>query len=392
MKRTKVTIDYKKELEVAAKNMILVHEPDIIIKMILRRIVQKVGVRHAAILLQHKDKDAYLIRISRRYPQVKISTAFARVEKNNPLISFFAKHKNRQLFNDGALLHEEVKKILKKDIKPNLKKLLTQVLQQMDELEAVVCIPSYFREDLLGMFLLGKKANGKRFSKGELGFFMALSSEVAMAMRNAQLFKALQLELDKERRLFMNTTVALAAAIEAKDRYTHGHTARVTSLSLAIARRLVKKHHNAIGNKFLEDLHIASLLHDIGKIGIPEYILNKEGPLDDKEKREMKAHPQLGVNILQFINELADCVAGVKYHHERYDGNGYPEGLKGKQIPLIAAIISVADAFDAMITERPYREVLTRDEAVQEIMQLSGKQFNPEVTAAFMELYREGKV
>lgn len=392
MKRAKATIDYKKELEVAAKNMILVHEPDILIKMILRRIVQKVGVSHAAILLQHKDKDAYLIRISRKNLQVKISTAFARVEKDNPLISFFARHKDRKLFKKGALVHEEAKKTLKKNIKPHLKKLLTQVLQQMDELEAVVCIPSYFREDLLGMFLLGKKVNGKRFSKGELSFFMALSSEVAMAMRNAQLFKALQLELNKERRLFMNMTVALAAAIEAKDHYTHGHTARVTSLSLTIARRLVKKHRNAIGKKFLEDLHIASLLHDIGKIGIPEYILNKEGPLDDKEKREMKAHPQLGVNILQFINELADCMAGVKYHHERYDGNGYPEGLKGKQIPLIAAIISVADAFDAMITERPYRKVLTRDEAVREIMHLSGKQFNPQVTAAFMELYREGKV
>lgn len=393
MKRPKLAkINYKKELEGAAKSMILVHEPDILIKMILHRIVQKVRVTHAAILLQHKDKDAYLINVFRKGPQLKLSTAFGRLDKNNPLIRFFAQHQDRQLFNDGALVYGEAKKALKKNIKPGLKKLLGQVLKQMAALEAVVCIPSYFRDDLLGMLLLGKKNNGKKFSEGELSFFMALSSEVAMAMRNAQLFKALELELDKERRLFMNTTVALAAAIEAKDRYTHGHTARVTSLSLEIAKKLIKKHGKTLGQKFLEDLHVASLLHDIGKIGIPEYILNKEGPLDDKEKKQMEAHPLLGVNILQFINELADCMAGVKYHHERYDGNGYPEGLKGNQIPLIASIISVADAFDAMTTVRPYRKVLNKDEAVQEIMRLSGKQFDPEVTAAFIELHREGKI
>jgi HD-GYP domain-containing protein (c-di-GMP phosphodiesterase class II) len=372
--------------------MILVHEPDVLIKMILRRIVQKVRVTHAAILLQHKDKDAYLIRVSGTGSQAKMSTAFARVDKNNPLINFFGQHQDRQLFNDGALVYAQAKKYLKKNIRSALKKSLAQALEQMADLEAVVCIPSYFREDLLGMLLLGKKSNGKKFSEGELSFFMALSSEVAMAMRNAQLFKALELELDKEHRLFMNTIVALAAAIEAKDRYTHGHTARVTGLSLEIAKKLIKKHGKVLGQKFLEDLHVASLLHDIGKIGIPEHILNKEGPLDEDEKKQMDAHPLLGVNILQFINELTDCMAGVKYHHERYDGSGYPEGLKGSQIPLIASIISVAHAFDAMTTVRPYRKVLTKDEAAHEIMCLSGKQFDPEVAVAFAELYKEGKI
>ncbi len=387
MKQSKAkSIDYKKELENASKSMILLHEPDILIKMILRRIVQKVRVRQAAILLQHKDKDAYLISVRRKHPQLRLSMAFARVEKNNPLIRFFSQH------NDGVLVYEEAKKSLKSNIKPALKKLLTQVLEEMDSLRAIVCIPSYFREDLLGMLLLGIKESGKKFSQEELNFFLALSSQVAMAMRNAQLFKALELELNKEHNLFMSTTVALAAAIEAKDRYTHGHTARVTGLSLEIAKKLIKKRAKVLGRKFLQDLHVASLLHDIGKIGIPEHILNKDGPLDDKEKKQMEAHPVLGVNILQFINELTDSLAGVKYHHERYDGNGYPEGLKGNQIPLIASIISVADAFDAMTTVRSYRQVLSKEEAVKEISRSSGKQFDPEVTAAFIELYREGKI
>jgi len=385
-------IDYKKELESAAKSMILVHEPDILIKMVLRRIVQKVQVNHATILLQHRDKDAYLIRVSHKHPGVKMFTGFARIDKDNPLIRFFTQHQDKQIFDDGALVYEELKKTLEKNIKPELKQLIAQVIEQMEVLEAIVCIPSYFRADLLGMLLLGKKNNGKKFNKQELNFFLALSSEVAMAMRNAQLFKALELELDKEHRLFMNTTIALAAAIEAKDRYTHGHTARVTDLSLEIAKKLIKKRYKALGPKFLQDLHIASLLHDIGKIGIPENILNKEGPLDDKEKKRMEEHPLVGVNILQFINELADCLAGVKYHHERYDGNGYPEGLKGDQIPLIAAIIAVADTFDAMTTERPYRRVLNKDDAVQEIMSLSGKQFDPQVTAVFFQLYQEGRI
>mgnify|MGYP001582306534 CR=1 FL=1 len=394
MKRKNKTnnIDYKKELESAAKSMILVHEPDTLIKMIVRNIVRKVKVAHAAILLQYKDSDNYIITVSRGRSGLKIPAGFARVDKDNPLIRFFSRRKYKVILDDGVLTCEEIKKLLKKNIKAGVKTLLKQLLYQMDIFEAVACIPSYFRDDLLGILLLGKKNDGRKFNREELDFLVALASDVSMAIRNAQLFKELEQELDKKRRLFIHTTIALAAAIEAKDRYTHGHTARVTNLSLEIARKLSQRNKKSLDKKFLDDLHVASLLHDIGKIGIPENILNKNGPLNDEEKKCMQQHPMVGVNILQHIKELENCILGVKYHHERYDGTGYPEGLKGKEIPLIASIISVADAFDAMTTDRPYRRCLNKLEAVREIRQVSGKQFDPEIAQVFIQIHKEGKI
>jgi len=387
-----MAIDYKKELESAAKGMILVHEPDSLIKMIVRMMVQKVKVNHAGILLHQQDRDTYILTVSRGATGLKIPAGFARMDADNPLIRFFREKIDKQIFNDGAVVYEEAKKLLSKNIGAQAKQLLKGTLYQMEIFEAVVCIPSYFRDDLLGVLLLGNKKNGRKFAQDELDFFVALASDVAMAIRNALLFRELELEIDRKHRLFIHTTVALAAAIDAKDHYTHGHTARVTNLSLEIARRLAQENKEASNEKFLEHLHIASLLHDIGKIGIPESILNKEGPLNEEERKRMQEHPTVGTTILQPIKELEDAILGVKYHHEKYDGSGYPDGLKGNQIPLIASIISVADTFDAMTTDRPYRRGLSKEEAVKEIERVSGRQLDPEVTKALAELFQEGKI
>ena len=385
-------INYKKELEGASKSMILVHEPDILIRMIVRMFVQKVKVKHAGILLRDKHRDTYILSVSRGLAGLKIPKGFARMDADNPLINFFKKRLDKKFFNDGAILYDDIRRHLKKKLSPDSKKMFKDILYQMEIFGASVCIPSYFRDDLLGILLLGSKKNGKKFGRDELDFFAALASDVAMAIRNAQLFSDLEQELDKKQRLFINTTIALAAAIEAKDRYTHGHTSRVTNLALRIAQRINQKNKEMFDAKFLEHLHIASLLHDIGKIGIPESILNKNGPLDEDEKRRMQEHPIVGVNILAPIKELEDCMLGVKYHHEKYDGSGYPEGLKGEEIPFIASIISAADTFDAMTTDRPYRRGLSVNEAIEEISQASGRQFNPQVVNALVELCRENKI
>jgi putative nucleotidyltransferase with HDIG domain len=387
-----VTIDYKKELEGAARTMILVHNPDVLIKMVVRMIVQKVQVRHAGILLHNKEQDAYVLTVSRGTTGSKIPAGFARIDADNPLIRFFREQRDKQLFNDGMLVLEEAKNLLEKDISADIKELLKQTLYQMEIFEAVACIPSYFRDDLLGILILGSKNSAEKFGRDELDFFTALASDVAMAIRNAQLFSELEMELEKKHRLFLNTTIALAAAIDAKDRYTHGHTGRVTNLSLGIARRLAQKNKEAFDDKFLENLHIGALLHDIGKIGIPETILNKQESLNEEEKKRMEEHTLVGVNILQPIKELQEAILGVKYHHERFDGSGYPEGLKGENIPLTASIIAVADAFDAMITDRPYRRALSKQQAIEEIQNLSARQFDPQVVSALVELYQEGSV
>ncbi len=387
-----MAVDYKKELESAAKSMILVHEPNTLIKMIARMIVHKVKVDHAGILLHHKDRDTYVLTVSRGTTGLKIPAGFARMDADNPLIRFFRQHLDQKLFHDGAVTYEKARKLLSRNIGPEAKQLLKSAMYQMEIFEASVCIPSYFRDDLLGLLLLGNKNRGRKFSQGEIDFFIALASDVAMAIRNAQLFRELELELQKKQSLFIHTTIALAAAIDAKDHYTHGHTARVTALSLEIAKKLSANNKNIFDDKFFDLLHIAALLHDIGKIGISESILNKEGTLNDDEKKKMQEHPVLGTAILQPIKELEDAILGVKYHHERYDGSGYPEGLKGKQIPLIASIISAADSFDAMTTDRPYRRRLSKEEAIKEIKLETGKQFDPQIADALVELYRENKI
>jgi len=154
----------------------------------------------------------------------------------------------------------------------------------------------------------------------------------------------------------------------------------------------VQKGRKKFDDKFLDDLQIAALLHDIGKIGTPEAILNKKGKLSPEERKKIEEHPVLGETILKSIKELEESIKGVKYHHEKYDGTGYPEGLKGNKIPFIAAIISGADIYDAMTTDRPYRAALSKEEAIAEIKRSSGTHLAPQVAEALVELYQEGKL
>jgi HD-GYP domain-containing protein (c-di-GMP phosphodiesterase class II) len=388
-----MAIDFKKELESAARSMILVHDPDLLIKTIVRVIVEKSGIDHASVLLYKPERQAYVLSISGGSLGKKMPIGFASFDKDDSLIRFFRERNCRAIFNSDILTFEEAQAALKdRNIKERLRNLLGDVIHQMNTLDTVASIPCYFRDDLLCILLLGKNRNGTRFSKEELDFFLALASNISMAIRNAQLFKDLESELDKKHQLFMRTTVALVAAIEAKDNYTHGHTTRVTSFSLQIAKRLARKNRKIINERFLENLHIASLLHDVGKIGVPEHILNKRTKLTVGERNRIEEHPLIGATIIKPIKELEESISGVRHHHERPDGTGYPDGLKGEEIPLIASIISVADSYDAMTTARPYRPALYRNEAIKEIRKFTNLQFSPLVTGAFMELCLEGAI
>lgn len=384
-------VNYKRELEDAAKTMILVHKPETLIRLIVRTIVQKVNVTHAGILLHEKKHDSYILTVSRGKTGIKIPAGYARMDIDNSLIRFFKERLGKKITNDSALTYSLAQSLVRKKINPGIKNILKKLITQMDIFDITACIPAYFRDELLGILLLGKKKGNRVFNREELDFFIALASDVAMAIRNARLFSDLAAELEKRKQLFIHTTIALAAAIDAKDHYTHGHTARVTSLSLEIAKKLGEKNKKAADPEFLENLHIASLLHDIGKIGIPEVILNKKGPLTVGERNKIQEHTAMGALILKPIKELGEAILGVKYHHEHYDGSGYPDGLKGEEIPLVASVIAVADSYDAMTSDRPYRQALSKEEALREIKTYSGKQFNPEVAAAFVELCKEGK-
>ena len=386
-------IDYKKELEEAARSMILIHEPHTLIRMIVRMIVRKVSVKHAGILLYDKAKDSYILTVSRGEAGLKIPTGFLHLKKESPLVRLFAE-KNKIDLKSGILASDDINHLLWKTSlfgqDAALRDLIVQAKEQLERFRTFICIPSYFHDRLVGLLLLGEKTSGEKFYQPEIDFFNALASDVAMAVRNAELFQDLQSESKRAHDLFINTTIAFIAAVEAKDLYTRGHTERVANLSMAIAKRLVDE--GRFLQKDMENLHLAALLHDIGKIGIPEQILNKVEPLTEEEMVVIRRHPSKGVEILSPIKELKASLEGIKYHHERYDGKGYPEGIKGKEIPLIAAIIAVVDSLDAMTTDRPYRKALVLDAAVEELRRCSGSQFNPVIVDTVLRLYREGSL
>jgi putative nucleotidyltransferase with HDIG domain len=205
-----------------------------------------------------------------------------------------------------------------------------------------------------------------------------VESELALVNRNLKM-RTSDL-VDQQRSLFLSTVKSLVSAIDAKDEYTRHHSTRVTDFTLKIARTM------GYSEKELGDLELAALLHDVGKIAVPENILNKPGRLTDQEFALIKEHPARGESILRPVLELKEIAKVVRAHHEHYDGKGYPDGLKGREIPLGARIMAVADAYDSITSERPYRKAASHRFAVKEIIRCSGTQFDPEVVEHFLEI------
>lgn len=213
------------------------------------------------------------------------------------------------------------------------------------------------------------------------------NEQYRLSLEHSMNTKTLELSATQQKLKAANlqTVQALAETIEAKDPYTQGHCERVRKLAVKIAKELNTPSH------LIEALEFSALLHDIGKIGIPERILNKTGPLDAEEAEIIKMHPLIGAQILASIDFFALAINGVRHHHERWDGKGYPKGVAGEDIDPLARIIALADTFDAMAQARPYREALPLQEALEVVRYERGKQFAPEVVDAFFraELYSD---
>jgi len=175
--------------------------------------------------------------------------------------------------------------------------------------------------------------------------------------------------------------MALSGALDAKDKYTAGHSRRVMEYSVGIAKRM------KLPEEEIYKLKISALLHDIGKIGVPDVILHKESGISDKEFAEIKKHPKIGANIIKAIGTFKELVPIVYHHHERFDGLGYPDGIYGEQIPQFARIISIADSFDAITSTRPYRKALRIEHALLEIELNGGKQFDPSISNVFIDRF-----
>lgn len=253
----------------------------------------------------------------------------------------------------------------------------------------MICVPLKAHERIIGVLqALNKLPSATRsasrhawadFHEDDRKLLETLSHQVAIAVENSRLYT----EIKKS---FFETCEALAEAIEKKDRYTGGHTKRVVHYSMCVAKYL------NLTEQELERIRLGAILHDVGKIGIEDKVLKKQAPLDADEWKVMQTHPEQGYDIMSRVTSLKDVIGGMRYHHERWDGKGYPLGLRGEEIPLLARIIAVADTYDAMVSTRPYRKGLSPQVAFDEIVKHRGTQFDPRVVDAFVEAFKHEKM
>jgi HD-GYP domain-containing protein (c-di-GMP phosphodiesterase class II) len=229
---------------------------------------------------------------------------------------------------------------------------------------------------MLGLLVAVNRMEKADFDSQDAKLLKSVANSCAVFMDNGMLFSDLK-------ELFMGSLRALTSSIDAKDRYTRGHSERVSYISRWIAERL--KGDYKLNKQEIDRIYLAGLLHDIGKIGIPETVLCKNGALTDDEYALIKHHPAVGANILRKIKQMREILDGALYHHERWDGRGYPKGVSEQKIPLVGRIICVADTFDAMTSKRTYRDALSLDKAIKEIENGLAKQFDPVVGQTFLD-------
>lgn len=255
----------------------------------------------------------------------------------------------------------------------------------------LMCVPLKVQDRVTGVVQVLDKKEGRDFDQDDLRLLQAMADTAAIAVENVRLYEA---ERKKSELLtkaneelsanYSGTLQALTGLLDARDTATRGHSERVTALTMRLVQELgITDPHK------IRSIRLGALLHDVGKIGVPDAILRKPGALDGDDWQQMRAHPEIGYRLLKHIEFLKDALPVVRYHHERFDGTGYPYGLEKRQIPLEARIFAVADAFDAIISERPYKKARTYEQAVEIFKNDNGHFFDPDVVEAFMRVTKE---
>ena len=381
--------EWQKTLKEASKGMTKVTSVERLLKLMAHFIGMRIRVLHVGIFYYSDQK--YILKVSRGRERIAHET---QMDRGDPLVGWLEEKKE-------SLSMDEVRHWLQREkLFPHrtvLRRTLEQIGGTMEKFRIQVCIPAFSRSKMMGFLALGEKLSGDPYSQEDLDVLATLANEGAIALENAHLYEQLyqrmqQIEnlYSREHSLFIHTAIALAAAVDARDPYTHGHTERCTAYAMTICDELGPLSEIISNSQFKDTLKIAALLHDIGKIGTPDEILGKKGKLTPKEFKKMQEHPIVGAIILQPIKGMEQVSTALKAHHERYDGAGYPDGLRGTEIPLLGRIISVADAFDTMTTDRPYRKRLSESDAVAEIEHCSGTQFDPIIVQGFLQAHRKG--
>jgi putative nucleotidyltransferase with HDIG domain len=246
-------------------------------------------------------------------------------------------------------------------------------------LETALSCPLVVKDKFVGMINLGEKESKKAFSGKDLRLLSTMSGQVTVAIENAKLYEGLL-------KSYLSAVSALAEAIETKDPYTRGHSERVSKYAAVIASAMNRSESE------IEGIRIAGILHDIGKIGVPEGILLKFAPLTDAEFSVIKQHSTISARIIEKAELPWDVTSLARHHHERYNGSGYPDGLKGKDIPFGARILAVADAYEALLADRPYRRGFPKEKALEIIKEAAGTQLDPKIVPVFLELVEKGEI
>ena len=324
---------------------------DELLSLCLGEINRKLNVKHSSIMLINEKRNQLLVRASLGYRSSQVLG-------------------NTQKIDEGVAgrVVQDKKPILVKDIRRDDRFNRNERLDY--KTKSFVSVPLIIRERVLGVINVIGKIAEEDFCESDVNLLCTIADQVSVAIENAKLYKTL------EENCF-NIVKLLADSLEAKNRYSSGHSQRVSEYSSVIANIM------GVSANEKNTLFHAALLHDIGKIGISELIFNKPGKLDDAEYETIKSHPVKSEEIIKPLGFLERAICHIRGHHESFDGSGYPDGLGGKDLPLLTKIMRVADAFDAMTSVRTYRPSIKTSDAILELKRMSGKQFDPEVVDAF---------
>lgn len=375
--------DYQKVLRDASEGMSTVRELKWLLGLMTHIISSKMRVSNIGIYLQEDELNTehYFLKAKRGKEPIQPDA----LSKDNPICLWLKDNKK-------PLVMEEIDYLLQRKenstANPQLKNILVRIKSQMESLNSKVIIPAFYKGSLLGFLSLGHKLSGDMYTKDDLTLLSTLSNSAAIAIENARLFDSLLDEIEinnhlrkEEEDSYIQMMMSLAKTIDAKDSYTYDHVEMVYQYGVELAEYLPGVNKDALK---------ASLrLHDLGKIGVPDSILSKQGPLNPEEWKKIKEHTVLGARILAPLKKFEYVAKIILHHQEKFDGTGYPAGLKGDRIPLESRIISVVDAYHAMISDRPYRKALPKETAIAELKKFSGTQFDPIVVEAFLKLLSE---
>jgi response regulator RpfG family c-di-GMP phosphodiesterase len=291
--------------------------------------------------------------------------------KGPAIITSFFRDKNKMMLDGGCIKESVVKKVADDGI--------PLLISENNGSDSVLAIPLKIRSKVFGILILLIRDGKRHFNEKDLYFLNFLAEKASFLIENLALYENIYENL-------FSTLYAFVETIEARDPYTKQHSTRVTRYAVSIAKAI------GCSREEIDVLNVSGNLHDIGKIGIPDNILLKPGQLTDGEYEVIKTHPSIGSNIIGHFTMWADEKKIIKHHHERWDGIGYPDRLRGEEIPFLSRILSVADVYDALTSDRSYRKKLSDDVAIEIIMENTGCQFDPKIVDVFLKLYEQGKI